>query len=588
MSLTSDLISQFVKITKDNKKVKNETTVYGTVVYDGKPYVKLDGSDLLTPISTTTNVKDGERVTVMIKDHTATVTGNMSSPSARTAEVEEVSGQVTEFGTVVAHKVTADDIQATNAYINTLIAITGNYTNLSAVKAELESLKAEFIEGKTLRADEIDAVTAKIESIEAKFGEFDSISAEDLEAVNAEITNLKGYTADFTYISAVKANVKNLEAEKVSVKDADIKYVNINFANIDQAWFKEFYAKSSLIDYVVAEDLSVTGYLVGVTIKGDLIEGGTVVADKLVIKGNDGLYYKLNTNGERVGTEQTEYNSLNGSIITAKSITAEKVKITDLVAFGATIGGFKITDDSIYSGVKASVLNTTRGVYLDNDGQFSLGDAANYLRFYNDPIYRQVVWDSEAGKYVIPENAVDYVMGYMIQGPFVNDPNNSVDNPPSLDADPTYFTDEGYPVYMADYADNQDFENYIPKIDFCIIPNYKLEISAESILFGANSKKSAADLKALTDYVKIETIVDEESGDEKPCIELSEDDSDRKHVITNAKSTFLDGDTVKTEVGADGVKTTDINASGTITHNNLVWAFRANGNCGLSWKEVTS
>lgn len=596
MALTSDLISQFVKITKDDKKVKNETTVYGTVVYDDeKPYVKLDGSDLLTPISVTTNtkdgkpnVKDGDRVTVMIKDHTATVTGNMSFPFARTEEVEEISGQVSEFGTVVAHKVTADDIQAMTGYFDKLLAITADIEGIEAVTAEIETLKASFIEGETLKVDDIDAITANIESIEAKFGEFDSISTDDLNAINAEITNLKGYTADFTYISAVKASVKDLEVGKLSAKDADIKYVNVDFANIDKAWFEEFYARSSLINYVVAEDLTVTGYLVGVTIKGDLIEGGTVVADKLVIKGDDGLYYKLNTNGETVEGEQTDRNSLNGSIITAKSITAEKVRITDLVAFGATIGGFKITDDSIYSGVKASVLNTRRGVYLDNDGQFSLGDATNYLRFYNDPIYRQVVWDSEAGKYVIPENAVDYDARYMIQGPFVNDPNNSVENPPSLDADPTYFTDEGYPVYMADYADNQDFENYIPKIDFCIIPNYKLEISAESILFGANSKKSAADLEALTDYVKIKTVVDEKSGDEKPCVELSEDDSDRKHVITNTKSTFLDGDTVKTEVGADGVKTTDVNVSGTITHNNLVWAFRANGNCGLSWKEVTS
>ena len=81
MSLSSDLISQFVKITKDDTKKQTESTVYGTVVYDGKPYVKIDGSDLLTPVTTTTDVQDGERVTVLIKNHTATVTGNISSPA---------------------------------------------------------------------------------------------------------------------------------------------------------------------------------------------------------------------------------------------------------------------------------------------------------------------------------------------------------------------------------------------------------------------------------------------------------------------------------------------------------------------------
>ena len=73
---------------------------------------------------------------------------------------------------------------------------------------------------------------------------------------------------------------------------------------------------------------------------------------------------------------------MNGSVITAKSITAEKVKVDDLVAFDATIGGFNITNSSIYSGAKESVTNTTRGIYLDKNGQISFGDADNYIRYY--------------------------------------------------------------------------------------------------------------------------------------------------------------------------------------------------------------
>lgn len=54
------------------------------------------------------------------------------------------------------------------------------------------------------------------------------------------------------------------------------------------------------------------------------------------------------------------------------------------MAFGATIGGFNITKDAIYSGVKEGPLNTTRGVYFDNEGQFSVGDSKNYLRYFKD------------------------------------------------------------------------------------------------------------------------------------------------------------------------------------------------------------
>lgn len=95
MGLSSDLVSAFAKITKDDRDKKKETTVYGTIKRsDDKWYVQLDGSDLLTPITTTTSVNDGERVTVMIKNHTATVTGNITSPSANQGDMKIVADNV--------------------------------------------------------------------------------------------------------------------------------------------------------------------------------------------------------------------------------------------------------------------------------------------------------------------------------------------------------------------------------------------------------------------------------------------------------------------------------------------------------------
>lgn len=522
MALSSDLISQFVKITKDDKKVSKETTVYGTIVYDNKkPYVKLDGSTVLTPIDTTANVKDQDRVTVMIKDHIATVTGNLTSPAARNEDVENVASQVTEFEIVSAHKVTANDIQATNAIIENLLAVMGKYSELSALEADIETLRANYIEGKILWIEDIEAITAEIESLESEFGRFMNISADDLQALNAEITNLKGYTADLTYITAIRASVKELDAEKLSAKDAELEYVNINFGNIDKAWMEEFYARSGLIEYITADGVSITGRLVGVTIQGDLIEANTLVADKLVIQGEDGLYYKLNfESGNFTDAEEVPTDGLHGSVIVAKSITAEKVNVTDLVAFGATIGGFHITDDALYSGVKESIDNSTRGTYLGSDGQFAFGDATNFIKFYK-------VTDGD-GKEVLD--------------------------------------DEGNPIY-------------------------KLDISADSILFGDGVKSSAADIKALTEHVKIGTITDE-NGDKKPCVELSEGDTSFKQVITNTKTLFMDGNNVGTEINTDGVHTDNLTVDKEIRHNNtdktgsFVWAFRSNGNYGLSWKGV--
>lgn len=104
MILSSDLVSEFAKITKDKKEVKNESTTYGTAVeYNGSMWVRLDGAyeGRLTPISTTADIKSGERVIVTIKDHTATVTGNISSPAARTDDVKIIANSTLSKGDVI-------------------------------------------------------------------------------------------------------------------------------------------------------------------------------------------------------------------------------------------------------------------------------------------------------------------------------------------------------------------------------------------------------------------------------------------------------------------------------------------------------
>lgn len=348
MSLTNDLVSQFVKATKDTEKPKEETTLFGEVVKGegddaGRYYVKIDGSDQLTPVIRTTAVENGERVAVLIKNHTAILTGNMTNPSARLGDLEELNQKVIE-----ADKVIAGELEANVAEI----------TELIAGKADIN----------LANIDTANIGEAFIQMLDAKYAQID--------------------LANIDYANIDKAFIESLDAE----------YANIDFTNIEIAAVKELFTQSGIINDLVVSDGKITGELVGVTIKGDLIKAGTLVADKLVVLGSNGLYYKLNISGvsdgdvdeNGIAVEQTDYNSLNGSVITAKSITATQIAVDDLVAFDATIGGFKITAHSLYSGAKESVDNTTAGVYMDSDAQMSIGDASNYLKFYkdDDDVYR--------------------------------------------------------------------------------------------------------------------------------------------------------------------------------------------------------
>ena len=83
-------------MTNDNTKNKNEkTTTYGTAVeYQGSMYVKLDGSDLLTPVDTSSTLHDNDRVLIDINKHSATVTGNLSNPSVSGVEIKEMEDSI--------------------------------------------------------------------------------------------------------------------------------------------------------------------------------------------------------------------------------------------------------------------------------------------------------------------------------------------------------------------------------------------------------------------------------------------------------------------------------------------------------------
>ena len=400
MPLSTELISQFAKIVTPKETRPEFTTVTGRAKsYAGKMYVQIDGSDQLTPIgSSTVGIKDNDWVTVQIKNHSAIVTGNATDPSAGKSyaddiknQVDDAVDQITDFEIVIADKVSTDEFDAQVGRIDNLVS--DNVTikeKLTATEAEIGKLTADnvTITGKLEAAEaDIDHLNANMLTVDVANATYATIK--NLEATNANIHNLEADYGDFKDLAterldATDATIKNLDTEKLDATEADIKYANIDFANIGEAAIENFFSKSGMIEDLVVGSGTVTGHLVGVTISGDLIEGNTIKADKLVVLGEDGLYYKLNVNGESVAAEQTEYNSLNGSIITAKTITAEKINVNDIVAFNATVGGFHLNTGGMYSGVKSSVDNTTQGIYLGSDGQLNVGDGNQYLKFYKD------------------------------------------------------------------------------------------------------------------------------------------------------------------------------------------------------------
>lgn len=567
MGLSSNIISQFIKVTKNEKPKSTEATVYGTVrIVNGETRVQLDGSTVDdTPVTTTVRVIDGDRVLVKIKDHSAVITGNLTTQAIRTDEFDVSLESVATYEYVRAIEVLVEDsIEAANGRFDDLVTEDATIrAQLTATNADISSLKAKDVtisETLTTHAAIINSLTSG--SIDTEFLASHYATIEALNATKADVYDLSVTYGDFVDLTtdrftAYDADIADLQTNKLSAVDAELRYANIDFANIGEVAIESFYSKTGLIDNLVVSAGSVTGTLVGVTIKGDLIEGGTIIADKLVIQGEDGLYYKLNTNGVTTEAEQTDYNSLNGSIITAKSITATKISVDDLMAFGATIGGFKIGSDSLYSGVKESIDNSTSGIFLGSDGQVAFGNDDNYLKFYAIYAYYTVSYDESTGVYTRSNTEIDMMVGTIVE-----------------DA----LTSDGHRVYLS-----EDETVY-----FCRIAiDYRLAISADSILFGTDSKYSMNDVKQLTDHVKIGSYIDVETGEQLPCVELAEADSSFKMRLTNKTATFADGINDSTVIDSDGIETENLRVKNDIRHYDYVWRRRANGNLGLMWMEVT-
>lgn len=205
MPLSNEIVSEFVKVTRDYLENKTESTLFGTIVVQGNSkYVRIDGSDLLTPVTLTADVQNNERVTVLIKDHAAIVTGNISSPSARTDDVQEVGNRITNAEILIVDKVSAGELEAATAQINEkLIAH-------EATIASLEADNANIHKKITAHETEIKAFNTDIDALKSEYGKFKTQTSNNITAIVNEMTALE------SRVSALEATVKKLTESQSS------------------------------------------------------------------------------------------------------------------------------------------------------------------------------------------------------------------------------------------------------------------------------------------------------------------------------------------------------------------------------------
>ena len=427
MALSYDLISQFAKLAVGDKKTKSESTVYGTVVVDGNgnKYVKLDNSDQLTPLaednqptleSTSADANEGERVSVLIKDHKATVTGNISSPAARTGDVADVKDSVSkiqEFDILVGERLQANEayikeLQTDKADVGDLTAATAKITELEASKAsvdELNATKAEITDIKATKLDvdianikyatieNLNVVNEEVTNIKGLQAEYQELTTDNFEAVDATIKNLDTKYASIETLEAEQARITKLETDSLTAESATIKNLEADVGNIDTLIFGSASGdviQSSFANAVIAQlgNAQIKAAMIE-NVNADQITAGDILTNNVRVMSEDGKLLISDetiqiSDDERVRVQigkdaSGDYSisiwDADGNLMFSEGgITDNAIKDAiirnDMVSEDANISASKLNISSLFSEINNSTetIKSTK-IYLDDEKQ---------------------------------------------------------------------------------------------------------------------------------------------------------------------------------------------------------------------------
>lgn len=370
MALSNELAKLFAKTTNDNKTTSTETTVYGTIVEnDGTTFVKIDGSEVLTPVKTTASIKNGDRVTVMLKNHTAMVTGNITAPSASSSDVDRLASKVDQFEIVVADVVTTEELQAEVARIDTVVA--DNVTiheKLTAMEADIGEITAGEVTTEQLNAVKADVEALETNKLDAATAEINYAKITDLNAATADISELEADNVTIKQsLTALEAEVDTLEANQIDTDYLNANYANITLANVEKASIGTVLASVGLITDATIMNGKVTGYLDSVEVNANKITAGTLSVDRLIFRGStESIVYELNNITGALQVVQSD--TLNGEILTERSITVDKIVAKSITAnelAAGTITADELNINNIFGNSAVLSTLTAQQAFID-------------------------------------------------------------------------------------------------------------------------------------------------------------------------------------------------------------------------------
>ena len=271
MSLSSDLASQFAKVTNDSSRNTNGTKLYGTITMLGEvPHVKLDGTEELTPISRTVEVAEGDRVEVMIANHSATVTGNLTDPSIGIMRAGNLESKITQ---------TAEQIQLQVSDLEKKLdsKITQTATE---IRSEVSDLDGRFSENITtvengIRNDMTNSLASMSDTLTGLSNDLTGLG-EDLtgleESTNSSISTINASIESITLnVSNLDSKITQTAAEIRSEVSAEVTDLNTTIVNTETGIRDTISAEVASLDSKITQ--TATSIQTDVSAKFETVDG---------------------------------------------------------------------------------------------------------------------------------------------------------------------------------------------------------------------------------------------------------------------------------------------------------------------------
>ena len=265
-----------------------------------------------------------------VQESNASSVGSSGSSSYNSGTMAQASGTVTStiLGAIFKDGVITNSKIADSTIENSKIK-DSTITNAKIADAtiEWEKVSKSFI-------TDLTADNAYITHLKATIGEFGYITAKNADLTYATITSLRAVDGKIDTLSSKAITTENLSAKVadlgyLSAESADLKYANIKLSNIEVADIATLFAEVGLIDRATIVEGHITGFLDSVEVNAANITAGTLVADRILLKGENGLLYSLNNLGE---LQSKTVDTLDGYILTDRTVNADKIVAKSITA----------------------------------------------------------------------------------------------------------------------------------------------------------------------------------------------------------------------------------------------------------------